>query len=211
MTGEGAGNASEKSRPDPGGFRVRLKSSTPAAWTEAVLADFDGFLLDHAGCERKASAAALALVAHYPNRRSLVSACLGLAREELAHFEAVWRLLDARGRTLGPDTRSPYMDRLAKEFRQGSERYFLDRLLAAGIAEARGCERFGLVAASLPEGAERDFYREIARAEVRHQELYVSLARQYFPAEEVESRLDALLSAEATIVAALPIRAALYA
>ena len=190
---------------------MHLKRSTPSRWTEAVLADFDGFLLDHAGCERKASASALAFVAHYPDRRSLVEACLGLAREELGHFEAVWRLLDARGRTLRPDTRSVYMERLAKEFRQGSDAYFLDRLLAAGIAEARGCERFGLVAASLPEGPERDFYREIARAEVRHQELYLDLAREYFPAADVQARLDTLLAAEARIVEDLPIRAALYA
>jgi tRNA-(ms[2]io[6]A)-hydroxylase len=190
---------------------VLLKSSTPDGWTAAVLADFDTFLLDHAGCERKASAAALALVAHYPDRRALVRGCLDLAREELSHFEAVWRLLDARRLTLRPDTRSVYMDRLAKEFRQGSDAYFLDRLLAAGIAEARGCERFGLVASALPEGPERDFYREIARAEVRHQELYLRLAREYFPAADVDARLDALLSAEARIVASLPIRAALYA
>jgi tRNA-(ms[2]io[6]A)-hydroxylase len=190
---------------------VLLKSSTPPGWTAEVLADFDAFLLDHAGCERKASAAALALVAHYPDRRSLVNECLGLAREELSHFEAVWRLLDARGLTLRADTRSPYMDRLAREFRQGSEAYFLDRLLAAAIAEARGCERFGLVAAALPEGHEREFYREIARAEVRHQELYVRLAREYFPQPEVDRRLEELLSAEARIVAALPLRPALYA
>ena len=187
-----------------------LKSSTPAGWTAAVLADFDSFLLDHAGCERKASAAALALVAHYPDRRSLVRECLALAREELAHFEAVWLLLDGRGLTLRSDTRSPYMDRLAKQFRQGSEAYFLDRLLAAGIAEARGCERFGLVASALAEGPERDFYRDIARAEVRHQELYLRLAREYFLSADVAERLETLLDAEARIVAELPVRAALY-
>jgi tRNA 2-(methylsulfanyl)-N6-isopentenyladenosine37 hydroxylase len=189
---------------------VLLKSSTPPGWTAAVLADFDAFLRDHAGCERKASAAALALVAHYPDRRTLVKECLGLAQEELSHFEAVWRLLDARGLTLKSDTRSVYMDRLAKEFRQGSDAYFLDRLLAAGIAEARGCERFGLIASALPEGPEREFYREIARAEVRHQELYFDLARTYFEAVEVEARLSELLEAEARIVGELPVRAALY-
>ena len=187
-----------------------LKRSTPPGWTAAVLADFDAFLLDHAGCERKASAAALGLVAHYPDRRTLVRECLALAQEELAHFEAVWRLLDDRGLTLRPDTRSPYMDRLSKEFRQGREAYFLDRLLAAGIAEARGCERFGIVASALPEGRERELYREIARAEVRHQELYLDLAREYFPAPEVAARLSDLLQAEARIVAELPVRAALY-
>ena len=192
------------------GHKVRLKAATPPGWTAAVLADFDTFLLDHAGCERKASASAMAFVAHYPDRRELVSECIALAQEELAHFAAVWRRLEARGLALSADTRSPYMERLAKEFRKGSDAYFLDRLLCAGIAEARGCERFGLVAGGLPPGEDREFYREIARAEVRHQELYLHLAGLYFEAAAVEARLDALLAVEARIVGELPVRAALY-
>ncbi len=189
---------------------MRLKTPTPPGWTAAVLQDFSAFLLDHAACERKASASAMAFVAHYPDRRELVEACLALAQEELSHLREVWRFLDARGLTLRPDTRSAYMDRLSREFRKGSDAYFLDRLLSAGVAEARGCERFGLVAAALPPGKERDFYREIARAEVRHQELYLRLARTYFDPEVVDARLEALLTAEARIVGELPVRAALY-
>ena len=102
------------------------------------------------------------------------------------------------------------MERLSKEFRKGSDAYFLDRLLCAGIAEARGCERFGLVAGGLPAGEDREFYREIARAEVRHQDLYLRLAGLYFDALAVEDRLDALLAVEARIVGELPVRAALY-
>ncbi len=93
---------------------MRLQAPTPSGWIAAVLADFDAFLLDHAGCERKASASAMAFVAHYPDRRELVSECIALAQEELAHFSAVWRRLDARGLTLPPDTRSPYMERLSQ-------------------------------------------------------------------------------------------------
>lgn len=189
---------------------MKLRASTPAAWAAAVLQDFDAFLLDHAACERKASASAMAFVAHYPDRRALVEACLELAQEELSHFRQVWERLDARGLTLSADAKSAYMDRLSREFRQGRSEYFLDRLLCAAIAEARGCERFGLVAAALPEGDLRDFYREIARAEVRHQGLYLRLARIYFAEEEVEKRLGALLEAEARVLADLPVRAALY-
>jgi tRNA-(ms[2]io[6]A)-hydroxylase len=189
---------------------VRLKTPTPPGWTAAVLGDFGAFLLDHAACERKASASALAFVAHYPDRRELVEECIALAQEELSHFQAVWRLAAARGRTLRPDVRSDYMDRLSREFRKGSDAYFLDRLVSAGIAEARGCERFGLVAAALPAGETRELYREIARAEVRHQDLYVRLARTYFREADVLARLDALLDVEARIVGDLPLRAALY-
>ena len=189
---------------------MRLKLATPPAWTEAVLADFDSFLLDHAACERKASAAAMGMVAHYPDRRELVEACVELAREELAHFQAVWRRIDARGLVLRPDTRSEYVDRLSRHFRQGSGLYFLDRLLTAAIAESRGCERFGLVAAALPEGELKEFYRDLARAEARHQDLYIELARTYFDGAEAEVRLEELLDAEARVVAELPVRAALY-
>ena len=189
---------------------MRLKISTPPEWTAAVLANFDSFLLDHAANERKASAAAMGLVAHYPDRRELVGRCLALAIEELRHFEEVWRRLDARGLALGPDTRSAYLQRLSREFRDGSEPYFLDRLLTAAVVEARGCERFGLVAAALPPGPMKDFYRDIARSEVRHQEEYREIARVYFHGVEVAARLEELLEAEARIVADLPVRAALY-
>ncbi len=189
---------------------MRLTVSTPAGWTDAVLADFGAFLRDHAACERKASASAMAFVAHYPDRRELVADCIALAEEELSHFREVWRLLDGRGLTIGPDVKSVYMERLGRAFRKGSDVYFLDRLLCAGIAEARGCERFGLIGAALPPGPERDFYRALARAEVRHQELYVRLARTYFAPEAVEARMAELLAAEGTIVAELPLRPALY-
>jgi tRNA-(ms[2]io[6]A)-hydroxylase len=187
-----------------------LRRPTSPGWTAAALGDLDAFLLDHAGCERKASASALAMVSHYPDRAELVDALIGLAREELDHFHRVYGWIARRGLRLAPDTRNPYMGRLAAEFREGSDGYFLDRLLAAGIAEARGCERFALLGAALPSGELADFYRELARAEVRHQELYLELARRYFPTTDVDRRLDELLDAEAKIVAELPVRAALY-
>jgi tRNA-(ms[2]io[6]A)-hydroxylase len=187
-----------------------LKRPTPLEWTAAVLADLDAFLIDHAANERKASAAALALVAHYPDRPELVARCIALAREELAHFEEVVKRVAERGRTLGPDVRSVYLGRLAREYRQGSEAYFLDRLVTGAIVEARGCERFGLLAAALPDGTLKDFYRDLARTEVRHLETYLDLARTYFVPREVEERLEELLDAEARVMESLPLRAALY-
>jgi tRNA 2-(methylsulfanyl)-N6-isopentenyladenosine37 hydroxylase len=189
---------------------LRLRVPTRPEWTEAVLGDFDAFLLDHAACERKASASALAFVAHYPDRPELVSECIGLAREELEHFQRVAGFIAGRGLVLAPDRKNAYMQELARLFRSGSDAYFLDRLLTAGVAEARGCERFGLVAAGLPPGEMKDFYRELARAEVRHQDLYIGLAELYFDGDEVASRLEEILDAEARVLAGLPVRAALY-
>jgi tRNA-(ms[2]io[6]A)-hydroxylase len=189
---------------------VRLSDPTPPSWIEAVLGDFDAFLLDHAACERKASASALAFVAHYPDRPDLVDRCIGLAREELEHFHRVYGKIAERGLRLAPDTRSEYAGRLSRHFRQGSDAYFLDRLLTAAVVEARGCERFGLVAAALPAGAMKDFYREIARSEVRHHELYRDLARIYFDDAAVEERLAEILEIESGVMRELPVRAALY-
>jgi tRNA-(ms[2]io[6]A)-hydroxylase len=189
---------------------VRLKASSSPAWVAAVLADFDAFLLDHAACERKASASALSFVAHYPDRPELVAECIALAREELEHFQRVAEWIARRGLVLAPDRKDAYMQALSREFRRGSGAYFLDRLLTAAVAEARGCERFGLVAAGLPAGDLKDFYRDLARAEVRHQTLYLGLAELYFDGDEVDSRLEQILDAEARILAELPVRPALY-
>lgn len=189
---------------------MRLKIATSTAWVAAVLQDFDAFLLDHAACERKASSSAMAFVAHYPDRPELVAACIDLALEELEHFRRVATWVASRGLVLPPDRKDAYMGALARAFRKGSEAYFLDRLLTAAVAESRGCERFGLVAAALPAGPMRDFYRDLARSEVRHQELYLDLAGRYFAQDAVASRMDEILSIEARVLEALPVRAALY-
>ena len=191
---------------------MKLKLPTAPAWVAAVLGDLDAFLLDHASCERKASASAMAFVAHYPDRPELVAECIALAREELEHFQKVAEWVARRGLVLAPDRKDLYMQALARLFRRGSEPYFLDRLLTAAVAEARGCERFALVAAELPEaeGDLKDFYRDLARAEVRHQHLYLGLADLYFDRAEVAARLEEILEVEARVIAELPVRAALY-
>ncbi len=189
---------------------MRLRVNTSQAWVETVLADFDAFLLDHAACERKASATAMNFVAHYPDRKELVAACIDLAREELEHFYEVYQRIAERGLILAADTKDPYVGRLSREYRKGSDAYFLDRLLVAGVVEARGCERFGLVAAALPAGPMKDFYQDIARSEARHQGLFVRLAHVYFAPTVVEARLDELLEVEARIVRELPLRPAVH-
>ncbi len=189
---------------------MRLRVNTSPEWLQVVLGDFDSFLLDHASCERKASATALNFVAHYPDRRELVSVLIELAREELQHFQMVYAHVAERGLILASDTKDPYVGLLTREYRQGSEAYFLDRLLVAGIVEARGCERFGLVAAALSPGPLKDFYRDIARSEIKHHDLFLRLAYVYFDAPSVEARLEELLEIEARVVEELPLRAAVH-
>lgn len=174
------------------------------------MADFDAFLLDHASCEKKASATAMNLISHYPDRTVLVRELIAFAQEELDHFAQVMNLVLARGLVLRSDEKDPYVGALLEHVRHGREGYFLDRLLVFGIVEARGCERFGLIANALPAGALKDFYVDIARSEARHHGLFVRLAREYFDSPTVEQRLDVLLEAEAVIVGGLEVRAAVH-
>lgn len=188
----------------------RLRTSTPRDWVEIVLNDFDAFLVDHAACERKASATALKLVSHYSDRTTLVRTLIPFAQEELEHYAQVMQIILDRGVATRPDEKDPYVTALMGLIRRGPEQYFLDRLLILGVIEARGCERFGLLADALEPGALKAFYTEITRSEARHHGLFVRLAKEYFPAEAVQERLDELLDAEATIVEELPFRAAVH-
>ncbi len=193
---------------------LELRVATADPWVAVVLDGFDEFLLDHAACERKASANALSLVTHYPDRQELVRLMIELAREELHHFQQVHRLIDERGLMLARDRKDPYLNALLKRIRRGRDEYFLDRLLIGGIAEARGCERFGLIATALvkrgTDSELADFYANLSESEARHRDVFVDLAELYFDKDMVGSRLSEWLDDEARIVSELPITAALH-
>ena len=188
----------------------KLRVASSDEWVDVVLGDFDSFLVDHAGCERKASATALSLVSHYPDRRELVQEMVQLAREELEHFHQMLWLLQSRDLVLRRDEKDLYVQSLRREIRTGAEEYFLDRMLVAGIVEARGCERFGRVADALAPGKLQDFYREICRSESQHHGMFYRLARLYFDNATVEARQDELLDREAEAIVALAIRPAVH-
>jgi tRNA 2-(methylsulfanyl)-N6-isopentenyladenosine37 hydroxylase len=152
----------------------------------------------------------MAFVVRYPDRVALLDPLIAFAREELEHFHRVYRLLEARGLTLGPDAADPYVGALLASVRTGRDERLLDRLLVAGVVEARGCERFGMIAQALPTGELADFYADITRSEARHHGLFLRLARSYFDENAIATRLDELLDAEARILEGLPLRAALH-
>ncbi len=187
-----------------------LLYATSNAWADTVLADFDRFLQDHAAAEKKASGMAVSMLSHYPDRIELVSAMADLAVEELTHYREVVKWIHRRGGITAADEKDPYVIRFRECLRRGSEVYLLDRLLTAGIIEARGAERFALVAQALEPGPLKTFYQAIARSEERHYELFKELAQRYFAQDVVEQRWDELLEYEAQIVRTLPLRAALH-
>jgi tRNA-(ms[2]io[6]A)-hydroxylase len=190
--------------------KIQLAFATPSGWTKTVLADFDVFLLDHAAAEKKASGMAMSMVSHYPDRTELVEAMVDLAIEEMNHYREVVKLIHSRGKITGKDEKDSYVNDFRKALRKGGDEYFLDRLLIGGIIEARGAERFGLIAQALEDGQIKNFYTAITRSEKRHLDLMVDLAYRYFDETVVSQRLQELITLEASIVAALPFRAALH-
>lgn len=188
-----------------------LRIATPQAWLDVVLGDFNAFLLDHAACERKASATGMSFVVRYPDRPALLEPLIEFAREELEHFHRVYRVIAARGLTLQPDYKDEYVNQLLKRVRtNGGDAVLVDRLLVAGIVEARGCERLRMVAAANLEPELAELYDDLGRAEARHHALFFRLARRIAPEREVQERADELLEYEARVVAELPLRAAVH-
>lgn len=182
-----------------------LRTPTSDAWLPCVLANFDAFLIDHASCERKASATGLAFVSRYPDRTEIVGAMLEFAREELEHFHRVYLAMERRGLRLRSDEKDEYVGRLRAHMRKGGDVGLVDSLLVAGIVEARSCERLLLVAEALEAKApEKELYVDLARAEARHHGLFFRLARGVL-GDAVRVRADELLAAEAAIVRDLPV------
>ena len=126
-----------------------LRFKTPPEWLTVVFADFDAFLLDHAACERKAAATGMSFVVRYPDRSALIEPLIEFSREELEHFQIMYRIIHARGLRLADDYKDPYVNALRSQVRNGGEGMLLDKLLVAGIVEARGCERLFMVAEAL--------------------------------------------------------------
>jgi len=191
-------------------FDLRFK--TPPEWLEVVFADFDSFLLDHAACERKAAATGMSFVVRYPDKSELIEPMIEFAREELEHFQIMYRVVHARGLVLADDYKDPYVNALRSQVRSGGPGALLDKLLVAGIVEARGCERLFIVAEALKErgSALAETYLELGRAEARHHGLFFRLARAYFDESEIDERAATLLDYEAELVRRLPHRAAVH-
>jgi tRNA-(ms[2]io[6]A)-hydroxylase len=133
-----------------------------------------------------------------------VEIILPLVQEELSHFRIVFEIVQRRGYRFGKDKGDPYVtDLLAHRWKQEPDN-FLDNLLIAAIIEARSCERFKLLAEHISDPELRDLYSVLSASEARHYTTYLNLAKNFFPAEHVNPRLDELLEIEKKIVLALP-------
>jgi tRNA-(ms[2]io[6]A)-hydroxylase len=179
---------------------LSLQSPSSARWLRQVDAGLDEILVDHAHCEKKAAGVAMNLLFSYVDHVPLARAMTEIVNEELEHFRLVLDLLDRRGipfRKLSP---SSYGPRLHELVRRAEPDRGVDRLLVAGLIEARSCERFSVLAEHVADDELRDFYRGLFESEARHHATYVRLACEFAPEEVVRDRLRELSAAESAII-----------
>jgi tRNA-(ms[2]io[6]A)-hydroxylase len=180
---------------------LHLQSQTDARWLRQIDADLDEILIDHAHCEKKAAGTALNLIFHYVEDLELCREMAEIVKEELEHFHLVIDLLQRRGvrfRRLKP---SQYGRRLNDLVRKQEPQRAVDRLLVAGLIEARSCERFQALSEHVKDAELAAFYRSLFESEARHHATYTRLATHFAPEGEVMRRLDELAAAEAAIMA----------
>lgn len=162
-------------------LNLDLACDSSPEWLEAVMADFDSFLQDHADCERKASSMAMSFVAKYPDRKEIIPELIETAVEELEHFQQVYALMEKRGiPLLHSIPEDPYVKRLIKRCHSGIMERFLDRLLIASVVETRGAERFRLVSEAQDDDELFRFYKMLWVSEAKHGHIFVKMALNYF-------------------------------
>jgi tRNA-(ms[2]io[6]A)-hydroxylase len=179
---------------------LSLQATTSARWLAQVDAGLDEILVDHAHCEKKAAGVAMNLLFSYVDHVDLARAMTEIVNEELEHFRLVLDLLDRRGIPFGKLAPSGYGQRLHALIRRAEPDKAVDRLLVAGLIEARSCERFSVLADHVADAELRDFYRGLFESEARHHATYVRLACGFGPEDAVRERLHWLAAEEAAII-----------
>ncbi len=180
-----------------------LHNTTSEQWIEAANRDYASVLIDHAHCEKKAATMAISLLNRYPEKTDLVEQMAELAEEEMGHFRQVLKEMSVRGIGLTRDPGDRYAQQLHAHIRTQEPFRLLDSLIVSSLIEARSCERFQLLSRSVADEGLRSFYRSLLESEARHRTVFLSLARLYFPHDEVTKRLDELEAIEAGIVSEL--------
>src|SRR5437867_971161 len=90
-------------------------------------------------------------------------------------------------------------------------RHLPDRLLRGPPLERPRAERLPPVWVAIENDADlKDFYHHLWASEAKHGNIFVKMALQYFPRDQVYSRLSELNEAEGRIVLSLNRRSALH-
>lgn len=180
---------------------LHLHSTSPDRWLAQVSTHLDQILIDHAHCEQKAAAAAMDLMFDYVENQELCREMTEIVNEELEHFHLVLKILNERSIRFHKLKPGPYGRRMKELVRRQEPGKAIDRLLIAGLIEARSCERFLLLRDHVDDSELSTFYGDLCESEARHHATYVRLAQTFGDAEEVRTRLEELAAQEAAIVA----------
>ena len=183
------------------GIQAFLPCTTPDAWVEVALQrdQEPTLLIDHANCEKKAAATALALMHRYTDNLVLLNKMSRLAREELLHFEQVIKIMSARGVTYEPLSASRYAQGLHKGVCRHEPGRLIDTLIVGALIEARSCERFARLAPELDTEL-GEFYFSLLKSEARHYADYLRLAESLAGGEHLADRLDYFRGLEVELV-----------
>jgi tRNA-(ms[2]io[6]A)-hydroxylase len=184
---------------------------TPDTWAETALRDPLTLLSDHAYLEKKAAANALELLNRWPEPSrpdEWTQTLAAIASDEAAHLSGVVRLLTDRGGRLERAHRNDYARQLRQHVRKGrGPEDLLDRLLVSALIELRSCERFEVLARYCVDHDPvlARFYRRLWSSEFGHYRVFLRLAEQVVPPDEVGARWREMLQIEAETIAAQPV------
>lgn len=186
-------------------------TATSPEWAPFVCARMPEFLQDHAACEKKAAALCMSFISKYPDRTLLIEPMVAVAREELQHFREVYGVIQQQGFSLGVrDQRDDYVNLIFQSLRHGADERFLDRLVMSSLIEARGCERFFLLAEALEDPTLKAFYHRLSKSEQGHYKVFLKVAARYFSVDQIESAVERLALVESNAVRAIPLAARVH-
>jgi tRNA-(ms[2]io[6]A)-hydroxylase len=183
-----------------------LKLPTDPRWANIAKKNIEEILTDHAYCEQKAASTAISMIIGFPQYPELVSAMTELAQEEMSHFKMVHDLILERGLELGRERKDNYVIKLRTFFAKGGSKtnHLVNKLLIAGLIEARSCERFRILSDELEDKKLKKFYRKLMISEANHYTMFLRLARKYADSREcVNQKWNALLEFEAALIGTL--------
>ena len=187
---------------------LNLQLPTDPRWVNMAEMDLEEILSDHAFCEQKAATNCISLVQAFSDLEELVEKVSPIVTEEWGHFRQVLAEMKKRGLKLGRQRKDEYVNKLMKYQKKGGtrEERLLERLLLAGLIEARSCERFRLLSLHISDDHLKDFYHKFMISEAGHYVLFLDLARKYCGKEATEQRWKEWLAHEVEVMRELEVR-----
>lgn len=185
-----------------------LKLPTDPRWVNLADKNIEEILTDHAYCEQKAATNCITIIQMFPEFEKVVDELMPIVTEEWGHFRMVVDQLKKRNMSLGRQRRDEYVNQLQSNIIQGGSRehQIVERLLVAALIEARSCERFRLLSVDISDDELKEFYRKLMISEAGHFRLFLDLAMEILPKEQVMKRWGEYLEKEAKILANLEVR-----